>query len=342
MVGKIDHSVGVTPLVVVPGDDLDEVGGELDTGIGIEDGTLGPGEEILRDDGILGVTKNSLKVGLRGLLDSGLDVIVGGGLIEADGEVNNGDVGGGDTESHTSELTVKIGDDLTDGLGGTSGGWNDVGTRGTTGSPVLSTYGGTINSKLVNSNSVDGGHETLNNTVVIMENLGNGGKAVGGAGGVGDNIHAGVVTLMVNTNNENRSVVLGRSGDDGLLGTTLLVKTGGLLSGEDTSGLSDVVSTGLAPWDVLGVLLVGDDNLVSIDKNTTVGLLDVVGESTVGGVVFEQVHEVVDIHEGVVDVHNLSFVSVLGESRSEGEAANSTEAVDSESDVGHGLCVLGS
>ena len=36
VVGKINKSVGVSPLVVIPGDDLDESGRKLDTSILIE------------------------------------------------------------------------------------------------------------------------------------------------------------------------------------------------------------------------------------------------------------------------------------------------------------------
>ena len=58
------------------------------------------------------------------------------------------------------------------------------------------------------------------------------------------------------------------------------------------------------------------------------------------GVVFEEIAKVVEVHERVVDGHNLSLVGVLSESRSEGESTDSAEAVDSESDVGHGLVLM--
>ena len=54
-------------------------------------------------------------------------------------------------------------------------------------------------------------------------------------------------------------------------------------------------------------------------------------------VVSEEVHEVVDIHEGVVDSHNLGLASVLGHGSAASESADSTEAVDSESNLGHGV-----
>ena len=52
-------------------------------------------------------------------------------------------------------------------------------------------------------------------------------------------------------------------------------------------------------------------------------------------VVLEQVAKVVEVHEGIVDGHDLGLVGVLCEGRAEGESSNSSEAVDSESDAGH-------
>ena len=60
-------------------------------------------------------------------------------LVEADGEVYNGNVGGRNAESHTSELAVELWDNLADSLGSTSGGRNNVATSGSTSSPVLAT-----------------------------------------------------------------------------------------------------------------------------------------------------------------------------------------------------------
>ena len=61
---------------------------------------------------------------------------------------------------------------------------------------------------------------------------------------------------------------------------------------------------------------------------------------TVNRVVFEEVHQIVDSHEGVVDGHNLSLASVLSEGRSESKTTDSSESVDSKLDNRHG-CVMG-
>ena len=94
--------MGVTPLVIVPGDQLDERRADLDTSIGVEDGRVVVAGEIGGDNLLLGVADDTLVGGLGGLLDGSLDLIVGSALLEADDKVDNRDVDGGDTEGETA------------------------------------------------------------------------------------------------------------------------------------------------------------------------------------------------------------------------------------------------
>jgi hypothetical protein len=56
---EVDDAVGVSPLVIVPADELDEVVVERDTGLGIEDGRVVVAVEIARDNLVLGVAENA-------------------------------------------------------------------------------------------------------------------------------------------------------------------------------------------------------------------------------------------------------------------------------------------
>jgi hypothetical protein len=121
-----------------PGDELDKVVVERDTGLGVKDGRLGGSDEVGRDNLVLGVTEDTLELlGLGSLLDDGLDLVVRSTLLDSDSQVDNGDIGGGDSESHTGKFTVELGNDLSDGLGGTGGRGDDVGGSASTSSPVL-------------------------------------------------------------------------------------------------------------------------------------------------------------------------------------------------------------
>src|SRR5699024_8682595 len=119
---ELQDLVGVTDLVVVPGDDLHEGVGQSDAGLGVEDGGAGVAQEVGGDNGILGVTQNALQLALGGFLHGGADLIIGGGLGQVAGQVHDGDVQGGNTHGHAGQLAIQLGDNLADSLGGAGGG----------------------------------------------------------------------------------------------------------------------------------------------------------------------------------------------------------------------------
>lgn len=228
----------------------------------------------------------TLVLALRGGLDDLLDLLVRGALLDADGKINNGDVGGWHTHRHAGELAVEGWDDLSDGLGGTGGGRNDVLGRGAASTPVLGRW--TIDGLLGGGVGVDGGHETLDDGELVVDDLGKRSQAVGGARGVGDDLDVGLVGLLVDTHHVHGGIG-GWSRDDDLLGTTLQVGLGLLGGGEDTGGLDDVVGTSLGPWDAGGVTLGVELDGLAVDDEVGAGDLDLTLELAVGGVVLEHV-----------------------------------------------------
>lgn len=286
-VGKeIEDTAGVTPLVVVPGDKLDEVVVERDTGLGIEDGGVGVAVHVAGDNIVLSVSEDALEGTVSSLLDGVLDLLVGSALLNAGSQVDNGDVGGGDTHGHASELAVEVGDNLADSLGGTGAGGNDVLGGTTATAPVLA--GGTVDGLLGGGVGVDGGHETLDDGELVVDDLGEGSKAVGGARGVGDDIGAAVVGLLVDTHHVHGGIS-GGSRDDDLLGAALKMGSSLVLGGEDTGGLDDVLGAGLAPGNVGGVTLGVELDLGAVDDQVGLVLADLALEDSVRGVVLEHV-----------------------------------------------------
>lgn len=291
--------------------------------------------------------ERTLEGGLGGQLDDGLDLLVVGRLLDADGKIDNGDVGGGDTHGHAGELAVQDGDDLADGLSGTGAGRDDVLGRGAASTPVLG--GWAVNGLLGGGVGVDGGHEALNNGEVVVDDLGERCQAVGGARGVGDDVDVGLVGLLVDTHDEHRGIG-GWGRDDNLLGATLQVSRGLLGGGEDTGGLNDVVGTSLGPWDGSGVPLGVEADGLAVDDQVLTVDLDVTLELAVGGIILEHVcleaaklvksscfmifmegivaYGVGGLNEGVVDGDNIDVVKLDG--IAEDNASNATEAVDSD------------
>jgi hypothetical protein len=274
--------------------------------------------------------KPTLEFALRGILDGLLDVVVRRGLLDAAGQVNNGDVGSRHTHGHASELAVKVGDDLADGLCGTCGAGDNVLRRATATAPVLA--GRAVDGLLGGSVRVDGGHQTLNHVELLVDDLGERRQAVGRARGVGQNLNVGLVGLLVHAHDEHGGVGRWRRNDN-LLCTALQVGLGLLRRGEDTSGLNNVVCASLGPGDVGRVTLLVEAHLLAVDGEIVAIDRNLALEAAVGGVVLEHVclanrsvsdypammamlcindkaYRIVRLDEGIVDSYDIN-VAVL-------------------------------
>lgn len=133
---------------------------------------------------------------------------------------------------------------------------------------------------MVNGDGVDGGHQTFFNSPVVIENLSDWSQAVSGARGVGNNGHVRVISFVVDSNNKDWGVILWWGRDDGFLGSSLNVLSSIVFLGENTSALTDVVSSRGSPLDVSWGLLVINIDMVSINLDTSFGLLNFSLESS--------------------------------------------------------------
>merc|ERR1711977_440034 len=332
---QVEDTAGVAPLVVVPGDELDEVVVKADTGLGVDDGAGRVAAHVGGDDVVLSVVEDALELALGGLLQGLLDLLVAGTLLDAAGQVNDGDVLGRHTHGHASQLAVQARDDLADGLSGTGGRWDDVGGSSAATAPVLARWA--VDGLLGGGVGVNGSHETLDHVVLVVDDLGERGQAVGGAGGVGDDGDVALVAGVVDTHDEHGGVS-GRSGDDDLLGAALQVSLSLLGGGEDTGGLDDVLGAGLGPRDGGRVLLHVEADLLAVDDQVLAVNLDGALEDAVGGVVLEHVGGVVRLNERVVAGNDVN-VRVL-DGIAEDNADNTAKSVDTDLDDHFG-CELG-
>merc|ERR1719223_1853862 len=194
-------------------------------------------------------------------------------------------------ESHTGKLALKLGDDLGDSLDGSSGRGDDVARGGTSSTPVLA--GRRVNNGLGGSHGVDGGHEGLLNSELVVDGLNHGGKTVGGTRSTGDVIGLAGVLVLVNSNDASQGVILGRGGVDDLLGTSIDDGLGLLLGKEDTGGLAHVLGILLTPADLGRIAAVGGGDLLSVeDQGSLLGLDSSLGNS-VDGIVLVLVGHVI-------------------------------------------------
>jgi len=56
---------------------------------------------------------------------------------------------------------------------------------------------------------VDGGHQTFNNTVMIVQNFGDWGQTIGGATGIAYNILRWIIIFMIDSQNIGGCVIFG-------------------------------------------------------------------------------------------------------------------------------------
>lgn len=169
---------------------------------------------------------------------------------------------------------------------------------------------------------MDSGHQTFDDTKVVIDDLSEGSQAVGSAGGIGDDLVFRLVGVQVDTADEHGSVSR-RGRDDDLLGATDQVGLGLLGGGEDTSGFNDIGSFILGPWDLSRVAFGVDGDSLAINDELAILGLNGALVTAVGGVVLEHVDHVFQVDEGVVDGNNLD-IGVL-ERGTEDNAANTTE-----------------
>jgi hypothetical protein len=328
---QVNDTARVTVFVIVPGNKLDEVGVEHDTGTGIKDRRAKVSLEIGGDKGFVAVSKESLHFTLRKLLDVGADLLVSGGLLKTASQVDNRDINGGNTESHTGDLANKRGNDLGDGNGGTSGRGDDVARGGTSSTPVLA--GRRVDNGLGGGHGVHGGHKCFLNAEFIVDGLHKGGKSVGGARGARDEVLRSVVLVVVDTHDNGLGVILGRGGVDNLLGSSIDDGLGLLLGEEDTGGLANVVGSEGTPADLRGVTAAGSLDLLSVkDEEVSVDLNSLLGVS-VDGIVLVLVGHV--LGGGRTGVDSLEVAGIVLHHDTGHKTSNTSESVDTHASGSH-------
>mmetsp|Transcript_20215 Transcript_20215/g.68616 ORF Transcript_20215/g.68616 Transcript_20215/m.68616 type:complete len:403 (-) Transcript_20215:9-1217(-) len=339
---EVHQPVAVAELVVVPAHELDELGRQLDHGLGVEDGAVGARPEVRAHHVVLRVGEHALEGPRRRGLDGRLDGVLVRGRAEARRQVHDGHVGRGHAEGHARELAVEGGDHLAHGLGRARGRGDDVVARRATRAPVLAAPAGAVHRELVGRHGVHRGHEALLNAKGVVDHLGKGRQAVGRAAGVGHDGHAGVVRLVVHAHDEHGARVLGGRRDDHVASPARNVRGGLLLGREHARGLAHKGGARLPPRDGGGVPLRKDADRLAVDDEAVLAHLHRAVEAAVERVVLEQVRHVVEGHEGVVDRHERH--AGLGERGTGHDAADAAEAVDADLDgggVGHGAGGLG-
>ena len=297
-------------------------------------------DEVGGNHFVIGVFEDALEVGFGSLLEGRLDLGKRGFLDGLHGEVHGGNGGSWHAEGHAGELAFHFRANEGDSLRGTGGGWDDVDRGAAATFPIL--LGRAVHGLLRGGVGVNGGHEALGNAESFLEqHVHDRCQAVGGAARVGDDVvFRGIVVLIVHAHHKSAVLTLGRRGNDDLLGTGGDVALGFFGIGEEAGGFDHDFHAEVFPGKSVRSARAHDLDFVAVDDDDVVfreirrGFLrgNRAGEAALGGVVFEEVSEVVrgnDVTNGA-DVEGGSEVALLDES-TEDKAADAAESVDGDS-----------
>ena len=177
---------------------------------------------------------------------------------------------------------------------------------------------------------MNGGHQAVGNAEVIVQHLGNGGQAVGGAAGVGHEGHIGGVAVLVHAHNEHGGVVLGGGGHDHMLGAGLDVALGLVLGQEQAGGLDDVLRADLLPGQVGGVTLGVHRDHMAVHNDGVIAGGHLGIDPAVHGVVLQHIGQVIGGTQ-VVDAHDLDL-GVL-QAAAQDHAADAAKTIDADFDA---------
>ena len=195
MFGEVQHTIWVSPFVVVPGNHLVEVFVQGDTCMNIKYRRVGIMENIRWYNFIFGITEDAFEISLGSFIDSLADIIIGSFFLCFECEVNHRHINCGNSKRHSCNFSIQTGDHLSKGFGCTCWVWNNIASSSSSTSVAASWFDCLVNNSLGSSSSMDSGHQTwifslntLGNCEVVMNNLGKWCQAVGCTGGIRNNI----------------------------------------------------------------------------------------------------------------------------------------------------------
>mmetsp|Transcript_10038 Transcript_10038/g.26803 ORF Transcript_10038/g.26803 Transcript_10038/m.26803 type:complete len:435 (+) Transcript_10038:40-1344(+) len=332
--GEVHDALGISPLVVVPRNNLDHVVADHHGERGVNHGRLVRSLDVGRHERVLGVLQDALELALRRLLESAVDLLLERLLLNNAHDVADGHVRRRDAERDTVELALHRRDDKCHGLGGTGGGRHNV-ERGSASAAEVTVA--SVQQTLVAGVGVGGGHRSLHDAKLLLEHLHEGRHAVSRARRVRDDlVLLLVVVLIVDTHHKGADVVtLARGGDEHLLRASLDVLASTRSVDKHTGTLDHKVDAKLAPRQLERVAAGHHGDLLAGDlEGAVVDDLDIGVKGSEDGVVLEQVSSGLDTR-GVVDGDNLEVRLLAASPAAEHVAPDAAKAVDGHLD-GHG------
>ncbi len=253
------------------------------------------------------------------------DFRIGGRFGQVDGKVNHGNVQGRHAHRHTGQFAVEFRNYFTYGFGSTGRRRDDVAGSGTAASPIL--HRRTVNRFLGGGGGVHGGHQTIFNTELVVQNFGNRSQAVRGAGSVGNELGTFYIGFFVYADYEHRGSVFGRSRHYHIFGAGFNVGLRFFLGKEQTGGFYYIFGTYFIPSQFFGVLASGYADFFAVDDQLAVFNVRFHGavKFAVHRIIFEHISQIVNRAQ-VVDAYDFNIFAFLR--RAEYKATDAAKTVN--------------
>src|SRR6202521_783098 len=287
-VDQIADAAGVSPLVVIPRDNLDAVAADYQRHGRVDDGGAGVPFKIGRDQFVLLEPEITLqRARLGGSFQGGVHFFARGLFFYERDEIDDRDVGRGHAHREAVEFTGQIGDDELERLGSAGRGWDHVDRR-CTGSTQI--FVREVEDHLIVRIRMDGRHGAADDLEVVVDDLGDRAKTIRGAGSIRDDVVLGrIVLLFVNAEHDGQVFVLCGRGDDDFFhaAAQMFPRVGGV--GEAAGGLDDDLSSDGVPGKGSGVFFFENLDDLAVDRNTVGAGGDFVRQVAEDRVVLQQV-----------------------------------------------------
>ena len=171
------------------------------------------------------------------------------------------------------------------------------------------------------------GHQAGNDAEFVVEDLGDGGKAVGGAGSIGNELCAFLVGVSVYAAYKHGGVVLGGSGHQNVLGAGFDVALSFFFGQEQTGGLDDILRAHLGPGQVGGITLCKHGDGLAVDDDGALLAADLSVELAVHCIVLQHIGQIVSGTQ-IVDTHDLDLGVIQGAAQD--HAADAAKTIDTD------------
>ena len=289
---------------------------------GIDDAGAGVVGVVGGDEGFFFVAEDPFQRAFGGCFEGGVDFVDADFFFEFEDEVGEGGVEEGDPDGDAVEAVLEFGEDHGDG-GGRTGGGGDEGIDGRAGAAEV--FVGSVDDGLGVGEVMQSGEHAVFEAEGFVDHLDDGRDAVGGAGGVGDDvIGGGIVKIVVAAHNDVEDAFFDGGGDDDFFdaGVEVGLQAFGVTEGSGT--LENNVDAG--PVDFRRMVFGSVGESLALDEDGVGGAGNVAIPAAVDGVEFEEVGCRFGVGLGVVEADKFEFGIIEG--GAEDEATDTAKTVD--------------